>query len=237
MDLPIFTNNINLPLLYSNNKITFDPKWLLSESYGIKGDSAQKEIPDSLKTHPNCKKRKENLLSIIKANNYSYDNISSLGNFDFYKIISEFYNIELLTESSNYGVALYYALQYQTIYPDNLFLKCVTFNSLYEIFRANQGHRFSMMVDLPSIYYSEPYNQFLIYLNNIRTNDLKQLCINYAQYTLPEKDASPYFQYAKVLLKNIDSTEDKLSGSIINFKKSCIDNYYIKLLALKVSTK
>lgn len=183
IDTDTFQTNTCLTNLFNAKEYPFQQKWIAKEE-GLLGGHAtleiDRELEDSLKTHPDCKLRVRTLEPMVKQYRTSIaKNIINQSKFEELKRIFSYEIIEYTFSSNNYTKSLFYTLQLLQDNPADPYLISQVgriFNSLYA---AQKSHRLGKLIDLPSPYFSSSYNQVLQFVQNLYLRDLSQISYNF----------------------------------------------------------
>lgn len=176
--------NINQLLLHTFNspEYPFKKSWTDKEE-GLLGGHAvletDKQLEDSLKTHPECKNRILVLSNKVttytnttrQKNFYSKVTFSLLKNRMPYETINYYYQTE------QYSQCLMHCLEILATKPDDAYAVALTGKVLNGIYKAQKNHILSKVVNYPSPDYPPQYNDLLQFLQNIHLNELG--AINY----------------------------------------------------------
>ena len=241
IDIPLYNAPINYRNYFEFKQYPFRNEWLaIDPTLGELGGNLDslRVPPDSLKTHPECALRAKALERISKKQSMNSSNNFLLSpNYSYYQITSCFERIEHYLNEEEFGMALYDALQLSSRHPDNLFLKCAIANSLCEIYNAQIKHSFSRAVDFPDIRYSKSYNEFLSFLQNLSTSQLKTITVNYCnEAVINFKKEDPYCRYIDFLLKGMDKSKTEYPALVADYQKdNILDAHYKALLDKKYS--
>jgi len=238
IDGSVFKNALQVKSIFNFKNFPFKPVWLEYEAdapWASNLDSLYR-MPDSLKTHPDCKVRKERLEKILKISLPESTAEKNKSTFAFYKEMALFEKAEYLINSEQFGLAMYYCLQLQQKYPDNDYLKTSVSYCLYEIYSALVDHTFSNAVDFPDKKFSAPYNEYLKFLHNISSSSLKDITKNHFMDRVMYLDKSEYNAFAYSLVKSLE-TDDKNRPQLYNEFESVYNNtYYCKILQRKLKS-
>ncbi len=195
-DLFTFTDlPFDKSVLYENDK---NPDWKGNLNY---------EIPDSLKTHPDCKFRAASLQRIVEANggsdtkNKYYDKkLSDMNNQSAFELVFYYYKFGRHSES------LFEALSLHQLYPENAYLDNMIVANLFRISESLKNHTFSKTVDVTKSSYTEAYNQLLRYLHQASFSELNRLARKYYEVNIqPVAGDNPLAEYVAVLFKCRDA--------------------------------
>ena len=241
VDMPYYDHKIDLKKYFDFSAAPFNPEWLdPGDHKDILGGNVEEvyKVPDSLKTHPECKHRSEALVRIIleQRPGAKVPDAKDLGNYQYYKTVAEFEMIESLMDNGDMGFALHNALQMLEIYPQNLYLHCAVANCLYEISMAQLHHKFSITVAFPDKTYSLGYNELLVFLHNLSRKDLIGLTSNYCSKNVaPSMVSSPFAAYVACLVRTLEKPQYEFSVLAGEYQKHHSDKYYSILLNKKIN--
>lgn len=196
IDTRFMSEELDFEHLFSSPKIPFNKSWYDSNNSGLSLWSSKKikEIPDSLKSHPDCKKRKEELQALQKKLRIQ-DKIPTALDYKFIKKVVLDY-IEHLNHIERFDFSLFESLKYLKKFPENLFLRANVGNCLYNICRAQDEHTFSESVMHPSEYFPVQMNNLLTILNNISYTELLEISKNYVE--LNKEAFSSYTKFSAI---------------------------------------
>lgn len=225
-DLGYYTSKLDYSKFFDFPDHPFKQSLLLPEEAEetIDGGNMVK-LPDSLKTHPDCKIR------VQKVQNIKFDNATALSSKPSKVfILSQFEMLSIYREEFELSRGLYNSLQLSAKYPDNTYLKCCVADFLYEIYYSKIDHYFSLAVDFPDKRYSEGYVELLHFLGNINSNGLKVILEQYFKKNFSTTLKDPYSGYILMLLKNNGKSKEEKFLSLKEYHDFFGENeYYVKL--------
>ena len=138
---------------FKQEGISVDDNWFSAPKKMSFGAAPKKEIVDSLKTHPDCAKRK------IAAE--AYFNQHPKTGVDFFvgtpAKLASIKNLAIFDETvyskdySNLGFYLYQLIQNNTHFPSNKFIKTEIFNTFLSLCMHQKQHDLYTVVDVPYI--------------------------------------------------------------------------------------
>ena len=240
LDEPLYSDSIAFHANFDFKECAFKREWLKAEDNDLGGnlDSIYK-IPDSLKTHPDCKLRADNLRALIRAKKFSDDSLApdTASGYDPFRKIAQFEAVETSMNGSYYSQALFDALQLRTHFPENLYLKCAISNSLFELYEAEKNHRFSEVCDFPNKEFSKEYRELLVFLHNISLASLKKVCIVYYNNNISDHVEYEFASYLGLVVRGSDMGQEDFQASISNFIAKNKNSRYSKLLESKKKEK
>ncbi|MDP4251291.1 MAG: M48 family metalloprotease [Bacteroidota bacterium] len=181
-----------LPGLFNAPEYPFRSKWIAHDE-GLLGGHAKindGEMADSLKTHPDCRKRIGLLSSLMKgwsqpvAKRFVVDSITfaSLRNAFHYETIEYAYLSDQYTESLFLTLGL---LQTKT---NDAYLITQVGRLLNSLYSAQKSHTLSRKTDLPSPGYPANYNLLLQFVQNLYLEDLAAISYYYLKQYHPQMD-------------------------------------------------
>jgi Zn-dependent protease with chaperone function len=162
-----------LEKLFNAAEYPFRKKWVAKEE-GLLGGHAllkeDRELADSLKTHPDCSLRIKAIDPVVKqystgkqpAVNPTFD---ELKNTFRYEIIAYAYNAE------NYTRSFYYTIELLQQKPSDPYLVAHVGKLFNSFFAAQKAHTLSRYINLPSPGYGPAYNTLLQFVQNLYVED------------------------------------------------------------------
>lgn len=196
------------------------------------------ELPDSLKSHPDCPYRSKLLSQLINSSGSgpNSNNIKSYGDFIYYSQASRFEMVEYYMGEMQYGRALYNALCLLNDYPNNIYLNSIVVNCLYEIHEAMKRHEFSWVVDFPNNYYPNPYNYFLKFLQELNSSALSEITSHFFKERVENNTATnDYAGYVGLLEGSMDKAKPDYTSMLTEYEKNHSDPYYKTILINKLN--
>lgn len=202
---PLYSENIDFQKVFNFKDYPFKSHWIKYEKSTVlykKDDDV-----DSLRTHPDCKKR----ASILRAMaglwaNESYTTEQDI-NFQKLRVMSEFESIASEYHFKQYGLALFHSLQLIERYPNNIYLQATIAKCLIKLYEYQKNHELSRVLELPDPRYPENYDRFLTFIHQLRLMELASLAYHF-MITQPEvsfKDEE--FLYALWLCSNLEISQ------------------------------
>jgi hypothetical protein len=175
----------------------FKKSWLKSEALLFAITKAEKPTAedDSLKTHPDCKIRIQNLTAAVNALNKAGNKKFIQGEEQFHHLQEQF-DFEILNycfETNKVSKCLYYALEMTEAIPDNIYLHTIIGKCLNELYSRQKKHELGKIVDLPGPDHKEEYNNLLHLIQNLRLQEIAALSYYYLQQYSPAYANDPGF--------------------------------------------
>lgn len=237
VDQPKYLYDIEVDKVFNSEGHPFDSTWLIQESSFIKSKSEENldwEY-DSLKTHPDCKKRiaylKQRFSNISQEDKTNFLQDKKLFSQIVYK--SDFEKVENYYLKGNYGKALYTAFQLLNIYPNNAYLHSMVGKNMYKIYIAQKNHVLGKSVALPSQAYIKSYNDILIFIYNLRLRDIKKIAHSYMSEKSEFYGDDEEFLYAQILTSSlIKDNEAELESLTKKYSRLFPDGKYLKSINL-----
>ena len=175
--------NIEPPLqqYFNHPSYPFKKAWLKEEESFFGGATMEitdSKLLDSLKTHPDCRKRVIQVSPIVSryAGKGTQKNLFEK-ELRQWQEAYDFEVIAFLFDKEIISLALYQTLQALDHYRDDPWLLAMAGQCLNRIYEAQKKHELSRIVELPSPYHEKKYNDFLRFLQNLTLTDIAS--INY----------------------------------------------------------
>ncbi|MEJ7912563.1 MAG: M48 family metalloprotease [Chitinophagaceae bacterium] len=158
----------------------------------------EKREEDSLKTHPDCSLRIERLSEKVKDYYKEGSRKFLVDTTTFYdlKVQFDYGVIEYCFQTKKMSRALYLALQMLRQHPDDSYLNIMVGQCLNEIYQSQKSHQLSKVVDVPRPDQDPKYNTVLIFLQNLRLQEVAALSYHYLKQKEPALLNHPSFQQA-----------------------------------------
>ena len=158
----------------------FKGRWLKTKRKGLSVMKlkAKKSLIDSLKTHPDCRKRIQLLSNKFLIQNLGLDTLSNIeyNSIQKYTVACDFEIIQTCYDFKDIGRCLYYSLQLLHKYPDHVYLRSMIGKCLHHIYIALKEHQLHTCLEHPSRQ-KTAYRQVLRFIHNLRLDELRK--INY----------------------------------------------------------
>ena len=178
---------------FNAKEYPFKKKWIAKEE-GLLGGHAKldedNELADSLKTHPDCKKRIKLLEPAIKqyANATAEKNRLNTATFDEMRKIFPYEIASFAFDSKNYSRSLFYTLELLQKNPSDPYLVVKTGSIFNNLYLAQKEHILGKVTDLPSPSYPENYNLLLQFIQNLYKEDYALIGYHYLQQYSPSME-------------------------------------------------
>lgn len=237
VDEILFKDPIEYEKHFSFSDYSFKKSWLDAseeeESIGGNLDDSY-HMPDSLKTHPDCKKRCEAMRRIIDKSNKPITS-KYMREFEPLRKVTQFEMVEFFQQNHYFSKALYYSIELLRIYPENQYLHASVANCLLEISLAQKNHYFSSVVEYPSKTYGESYFRFLTFLHNTNSDVISTLAVKY--HKKHNKGGDVFTDYVTTLIEGANANQEHYPKLVNDFKQQHQDPYYASLLETKFKIK
>jgi hypothetical protein len=182
-------------------------------------------LEDSLKTHPDCKRR----IQVLSPRVQQYQNQTSktfvVDEAEFNKIKNAF-DYEMLNyefESKEVSLCLYHTLQMLHFNTDDPYLMGIVGKCLNKIYTAQLNHELGKIVDLPSPSFDEQYNALLRVIQNLHVQEIAAIAYYYLeQHKEVGKQSEEYLAALITSKENFGKPDEKREW--INFYESNFSN-------------
>ena len=171
------TNAITIQSFFDKEKFKVDD---LAEILLVKrmrfGTAEKKEIADSLKTHPDCDKRKKEMQEFFMLKPKPGEDFitGSLEKLNNVKKLALFEEAKYAKDNGNLGLYLYHLIQNDALFPANRQIKSEIYNTLTSLYKHQQSHTFQEVVH-PSYIPENENDQYAALLKILDNLNLKQL--------------------------------------------------------------
>jgi Zn-dependent protease with chaperone function len=176
-DFEKFRDSLQLDKFFDFNEFPFKKSWIAEEKKFIfSKDTTSKAELDSLKTHPDCKKRIENLSRIFTTSSNKKSIFVQQENL-FHKLISysDFECIYFRLKNKNLDGAFYLTLKMLHKYPKNVFLNKSLDTCFILMKDGLTNHCMNRYLDLPSPFQETDYKIVVRMLNNLRLSEVQTI--------------------------------------------------------------
>jgi hypothetical protein len=138
---------------FNQEGISVDNNWFSPTKKMSFGAAPKKEIVDSLKTHPDCAKRKIAAEAYFKQNSKSGVDffVGDQTKLESIKNIAIFDETNFSKDNNNLSYYLYQLIQNNTQFPSNKFIKTEIFNTLLSLCLHQKQHTLYTVVNKPYI--------------------------------------------------------------------------------------
>jgi len=182
MDEPLRDSTLRLNTHFGSSQYPFQQHWLEKSQGSVWGETkilqsaAEKTLRDSLSTHPDWQNRLHWIEALAQLTSPDVSKIATPENgYTAIKYLSTIESVESWFNHERYDKSLYYAMQYQSVYPECAYFNEIEALSLYRLYTHSKDHDLASVLSKRSPDHSEKYNQFLDFLNNLRLKDLLAL--------------------------------------------------------------
>lgn len=184
--------------LFNAEDYPFQKKWI-AKQHGLLGGHTKleedKALEDSLKTHPDCKKRIKLLEPVVALyqSGSTAKNVVSKEKFDSLKHIFQYEVIEYAYQNDNYSLSLYYTLKSLQQQGEDVYLVTQVGKMLNSCYTAQKEHILGKKVGLPSPGRSDGYNLLLQFIQNLYQEDYVGISYHYLLRYQARFDTYPAF--------------------------------------------
>lgn len=226
---------------YSNESIDFRRHFGCAETNELLREKPQKttsifavepekpkafELSDTLKTHPNCEKRMQFLLTMGQKNPSLKEIMpENIGEFNYIKRVSRIEVIQSWYDATHYDRALFETLLLLQKDSRNSYLHSMVMLCLYELKDHLQKHRYADVVSMVSDFQPEIFNEYLLQLHNLNLSNFTHLGSCFSQLYVPEDTTDEYglaAAYAFRSLMNEQEAADQIKEKYLKKYKQGI---------------
>jgi hypothetical protein len=165
------------------------------------------ETVDSLRTHPQCKKRMAALDRQWSRVNRPTGKDFVANGIQFFGPMSHFEAVESLHHFKEYGKSVFVALQLLEKYPNNIYLQAMVGRGLYQLYMAQKNHEFGKVAELPDPVFSDSYDRYLTFIHKLRLIELSALSYYYVTYCPERNFEDEEFIYTLWLVSNVGESK------------------------------
>ena len=176
-DTEKYRDSIQLNTFFDFKEFPFKNSWIAEEKkFVFLKDTVSEMEKDSLKTHPDCQKRVENLLKMKTISNESKSKyLQPISLFNKIVDYSDFECIENRLKYKNLDGAFYLTLKLLKKYPKNVYLH-KSLNKCFDVIISGiTNHNLNNYLDLPSPFQEKDYKIVVRFLNNIRKSEVQEI--------------------------------------------------------------
>lgn len=176
-----FNTEAALRQYFGNSEFPFKEKWLEKEEglFGGHATDVYEEMNDSLKTHPDCKKR---IIEIKKLQqnksqfgNNNHKNLNSAQEFESFSKSFKLEVIESAYQNNNHAAALFYAFKVLDSTQIQPFIVVKIGKIFKDFYTYQQRHELGNIALMPSPQYPKDFNLLLQFIQNIELEDYKKI--------------------------------------------------------------
>jgi hypothetical protein len=161
------------------------------------------ERPDSAKTHPSCKIRRDVLKRQMATSSIDTSFVKSTAFYAIQKL-AWFELTESHYHLKEYGKSLFNALLLLDEYPENPYLQAMVSKSLFQLFVYQKKHELGKVVQLPDPRFAENYDRVLSFVQNLRLNEISAINYNYITSRPIKSFSNQHILYALWLASTLD---------------------------------
>lgn len=202
-----YQENLDLKRLLSSTHYPFKDSWLEYTKSDRWYASQHEHESDSMKTHPDCKKRIAAMQRLLRGTSRTENK-----SIDWLNEISDFEIIESHYHFNQYGRSLFLALAALESYPDNVYLHAMVGKCFSQLYAYQKAHELSRVLTLPDPRFPENYDRFLTFVHRLRLMELASIGYNYMRDRVSEYSTDEEFLYACWLSCRNEIGKDSLEG-------------------------
>lgn len=197
-----FTDTFDLKDVFSTKNFELKNEWLSQDDASSNWSRVEGlyEIPDSLKSHPDCSIRIDHLANTTFSN--SKRNSRALDFKERFEVLKKSIAIENILsqiENGSYSYALYNAINVKEKFPQEVILDYIIAHSILEIIIAMKKQKFVEHVPFPNIKFPGAYNDLLAFLHNVNSSKLTKLYDVYTAEHLQKNELPEYMIFMDAL--------------------------------------
>ena len=195
-DKGLYRNNIDFRRHFGFAEYPFKESWGDYQQSNIIYASLTDDETDTLKTHPDTRKRLERLrrqLGITQLDTGRLRDgkpIKGLTELASFEVISSHYHFK------QFGKALFYSLLLTERFPDDPYPRAMVAKSLYQLHKSQKDHNLDKVLELPDPRFDENYNRFLNFVSKLRLHELANLAYEYVTHQPAEFYSDEEFIHA-----------------------------------------
>jgi Zn-dependent protease with chaperone function len=210
IDADTLNTSVCLPAVFNTPEYPFRKKWI-ARNDGLLGGHVQVKdtaMADSLKTHPDCRRRIGWLTKLMDgwmqpaARKFVVDSAT----FAVLQKTFRYETIEYAFTANNYARSFFLTLELLQKTPGDAYLVTQIGRIFNGIYTAQKAHTLSKVVDLPSPDLPANYNLLLQFIQNLYLEDIASINYYYLKKYHPQMDVyAPYrnaYEQSERMMKN-----------------------------------
>lgn len=196
---------INFKKHFDFKEYPFKPSWVDYKKSTTWHASLSEE--DSIRTHPDCKKRIVALERQLKRLKTSSSTRELGAEFATIRTRSQFELVHSEFHYKRYGKAMFRSLLLMEQYPDNIYLHAMISECLFKLHQYQKNHELGKVLALPDPRFADNYDRYLDFIHKLRLGELAMLTYRYT-VSRPEKFFDDEeFLYAVWLCSTLDVSQ------------------------------
>jgi Zn-dependent protease with chaperone function len=243
IDIDIFAKSIlSFRWFFDSLPVAYKQQW---EYYNGKSslqsivNKADLELPDSMKTHPDCKYRKEALLRQLHNLNLKGERTinpqgDSLFRFQLHQAYTEV--LYGAFADSSYALAVYKAMEMCQLYPDDAFPHLLLGMSLAEINLHQRSRTLGKVLPIPAYTDDNPFDRTIAFLNELSRSETAALAYHYVRKNVGEIAHNEDYLYAMCLTSYTFDKPEDMSNYKTAYTKAFSEGRYARRIARLKST-
>ena len=196
-------------------------------------DDEKDVLEDSLKTHPDCKVRKEAILRQFAHNQSAIGSTFMTDSITFRELSmgAESENINSMFLRQNMGRMMFYAYHSMIEYPENLFARVYLAFGFSRLSQLQKTHQVGTEFPLPINNYEVNYNKMLNFINNLNREESTNL--GYCLLRPVQDSLKKYEDYLAALTYSafINSKKDEYASLKDEYLKKFPKGQFVNLFA------
>lgn len=201
--------------LLDNPQMPFQDSWLQEppkSSLASPSEGFENIHSDSLKTHPDCKKRMALIgLQMEDKPHKGQAFLQEPARFERLKMLSNYEIVTSLYESGAYGRCLYRTLLQLQQNPEDVYLSAMVIKCLYYIHQYQAAHALRQVLDLPRPGYSTEYKRYLQFVNQLQLQEIAKIGYYFCENRLEKFNANEDFIFAAALASKMNQRSEEFN--------------------------
>jgi len=202
VDKEKYPDTFDFKKILATKDYPFQKNWLEEEvvsGLSLFKNTHKKILDDSLKTHPGCEQRIEQIKENFTITQKQNKQLMSRDDFLKFNRIADFEVVRNEYLNSNYARCFYHIIGLLHQYPDNIYLNTMLVRCLHQIYEAQSNHALGKYIDREESHDDTNYKQSLLFIKNIKPKELANLCYHYLNDRKERLQSNEDFIYASYL--------------------------------------
>ncbi len=235
IDTPPYKKNIDLKHFFSFKNYPFKDSWLDYSKSSMLHRVGDEEYgsSDTIRTHPDCKKRIIALRKLMEENHVAEHKMQA--NDQRAREMAVKSEMELVHSEyhfKHYAKSLFMSLSLIDRFPENIYLHAMAVENLYKVYLGQKNHQSGKSVPLPDSRYPESYDRLLSFLQKLRLMEVASIGYNFAVTQNVNYFSDEEYLYAFWMISHVPASE--LSPSLImdDYKQKFPGGRYNEVMSL-----
>lgn len=201
IDTDTLKTDVTLQKMFNFKEYPFQKKWIAKEE-GLLGGHAKltqdESLADSLKTHPDCKKRIQILDPMIQKY-YAGTTLKNPVNQEKFRALINTFRYEIIEytfASDNYTKSLQYAMELWQSHPSDPYLVTQIGKIFNGFYNAQKNHMLGKVSELPAPFFASNYNLLLQFVQNLFREDYAAISYRFLKQYASQMENYPLFKSA-----------------------------------------